>query len=58
MMESLEDYREDRISKITACETPVPLTEGPKVVLHLIPFPLPETPTSVDLTSIPLCQRT
>ena len=52
MMESLEDYREDRISKITACETPVPLTEGPKVVLHLIPFPLPETPTSVDLTSI------
>ena len=52
MMERLEDYREDRISKITACETPVPLcetpvslTEGPKLVLHLIPEPVNDNGT-------------
>ena len=52
MKERLEDYREDRISKITSGEAPVPLMEGPKVVLHVIPARVTEPPTSVDLESI------
>ena len=52
MLERLEAYRKDRVSKIIACETPVPLTEGPKLVLHLIPLASIETPTSVDVSSI------
>ena len=52
MKERLEDYREDRISKITSGEAPVPLMEGPKVVLHVIPARVTEPPTSVDLKSI------
>ena len=52
MKERLEDYLEDRISKITSGEAPVPLMEGPKVVLHVIPARVTEPPTSVDLKSI------
>jgi hypothetical protein len=36
--ERIRKFREDRISKILADETPIPLLENPKIVLHLIPI--------------------
>ena len=53
----LEAHREDRISKITSGETPVPLDGGPKMVLHLIPLSSIETPRSVDVSSIELAHE-
>ena len=42
--ERIRDFRTDRIAKILANETPVPLNDNPKIVLHLIPI------TSFSLT--------
>ena len=36
--ERIRNFRLDRISKIFANETPVPLYDNPKIVLHLIPI--------------------
>jgi hypothetical protein len=36
--ERIRNFRLDRISKILANETPVPLYDNPKIVLHLIPI--------------------
>jgi len=36
--ERIRKFREDRISKIYANETPVPFCDNPKIVLHLIPI--------------------
>lgn len=42
LSESLTDkikrFRDERLSKIIAGETPVPLSSGPKVVLHILPI--------------------
>jgi len=38
MTERIRAFRQDRISKIFANETPVPLYDNPKIVLHLIPI--------------------
>lgn len=35
--ERIRTFREDRLSKILAGETPVPLCENPKTALHLVP---------------------
>jgi hypothetical protein len=37
--ERIATFRTDRIVRITAGETPVPLGPGGKVVLHLVPVP-------------------
>lgn len=36
--ERIRKFREDRISKILADETPIPLQDNPKIVLHLLPL--------------------
>lgn len=36
--EKIRNFRQDRISKILANETPVPFYDNPKIVLHLIPI--------------------
>ncbi|MDY6893683.1 MAG: ATP-binding protein, partial [Chloroflexota bacterium] len=38
IVERIRNFRLDRISKIYANETPVPLDNNPKIVLHLIPI--------------------
>lgn len=38
LAERLREFRSDRIAKIIADETPVPLLPNPKIVLHLIPL--------------------
>jgi hypothetical protein len=34
----IQRFRDDRLAKIIASETPVPLPDAPKMVLHVIPF--------------------
>jgi len=36
--ERIRNFRADRLSKIIACETPVLLKEGPKIITHLVPI--------------------
>lgn len=36
--EKIRNFRADRVAKIQADETPVPLYQNPKIVLHLIPI--------------------
>jgi hypothetical protein len=36
--EKIRRFREERVSRILADETPVPFSRDPKIVLHLIPF--------------------
>jgi hypothetical protein len=36
--ERIRKFREDRISKILADETPIPLLKNPKIILHLLPI--------------------
>lgn len=36
--EKIRSFREDRISKIFSGETPVPLGDGSKIVIHLVPL--------------------
>jgi hypothetical protein len=38
LAESIRDHRIDRVNKILADDTPVPLVNSPKVVLHVVPF--------------------
>ena len=50
--EKIRRFRDDRLAKIVAGETPVPLDEGPRVVLHLIPISAFEPTTLLDLNSL------
>ena len=36
--ERIKNFRNDRISNILSGETPVPLDDNPKIILHVIPF--------------------
>jgi len=52
--ERIRKFREDRISKIYANETPVTLPDNPKIVLHLIPIISFNPAQSYDIKSIAL----
>lgn len=47
--ERVRAFRLERLSKIVADEAPVPLTEGPKMILHLVPFTAFDPSTRSDL---------
>jgi hypothetical protein len=49
--ERIRDFRAQRIGTILAGETPWPIREGPKVVLHLIPLSAFDRDTQIDLRS-------
>lgn len=49
--ERVRNFRLDRLGKIIARETPVPMDEGAKVILHLVPLTTFQTNSSVDLKS-------
>lgn len=38
MAERIRKFREERISRLYANETPLPFHEGPKIILHILPF--------------------
>jgi hypothetical protein len=49
LVEKISAFRSDRVGKILAGETPVPLEPGPKFVLHLLPVRSFAEPAVVDL---------
>jgi hypothetical protein len=49
---AVRSFRVERLARIVEGETPVPLLEAPKVVLHVIPLTVAEPGTSVDLTPL------
>jgi hypothetical protein len=52
-MEQIRNFREGRIKKILAGETPAPIKSSAKVILHIIPFSRPElTKSAIDIKSI------
>lgn len=50
LIERVRQFRSDRIAKILADETPVPLEPDPKIVLHVLPIESFSSPTSIDLS--------
>jgi len=52
VVQRLERFREDRIMKVIASETPVTLNPYAKIVLHLIPLSAFQSQERYDLTSI------
>lgn len=48
--EKIRRFRDDRIARIIADETPVPLDPSPKIVLHVLPITSFEPATSLDVT--------
>lgn len=44
-------FRDERLGKIAAGETPVPLRKESKIVLHLVPFTSMGSTASVDLSA-------
>ena len=52
IIERIRNFRTDRIAKILANETPVPLNDNPKIVLHLIPITSMNLTKSYDISKI------
>jgi hypothetical protein len=50
--ERINRFREDRIAKIFANETPIPFYDNAKIVLHLVPLSSFDPSTLYDLTKI------
>jgi hypothetical protein len=46
MAERIKNFRMDRINNVLSGETPVPMDDDPKIILHVIPF------TAFDLTKV------
>lgn len=51
-VERIRSFRQDRISRIFANETPVPFREGAKIVLHLIPITASDPSQQLDVQKI------
>ena len=52
LSERITNFRNDRIAKIVADETPVSLEPGVKIVLHFLPFVSFDRTTQIDIRSI------
>jgi hypothetical protein len=50
--ERIRSFRQDRISRIFANETPVPFKEGAKIILHLIPITAFDPSQQLDVQEI------
>ena len=50
--ERIRQFRTERIAKIIADETPVPLQSNPKTVLHVLPLASLTSGTNIDLTIV------
>jgi len=50
--ERIRDFRLERLARVVSGETPAPLKEGAKIVLHLIPLSAFELGTGFDLKSL------
>ncbi len=52
IIERIKHFRFERISKIVANETPIPLSNSSKVILHLVPFVAFESGFSIQVSSL------
>ncbi|MCE5268433.1 MAG: ATP-binding protein [Planctomycetaceae bacterium] len=50
--ERIRRFRDSRLSKIVAGETPLPMDSGAKMILHLLPVSSFSKPTTVDVVSV------
>jgi hypothetical protein len=50
--ERIRDFRLERLARVVSGETPAPLKEGAKIVLHVIPLSAFEPGTGFDLNSL------
>jgi len=50
--ERIRRFRDDRLSKIVAGETPLPMDSGAKMILHLLPVCSFSKPTAVDVLAV------
>jgi hypothetical protein len=48
----IRDFRLDRIAKIRADDTPVPLVQGARIVLHVVPLAALSSLAQIDLQSV------
>ncbi|HXX24163.1 MAG TPA: ATP-binding protein [Terriglobia bacterium] len=55
--ERVRDFRLDRIAKIRAEDTPVPLVQGAKIVLHVVPLSAFSSFAQIDLQSVAVISR-
>lgn len=53
----LRDFRLDRVAKIMADETPMPLVRGARVVLHVVPLAALSSFAQIDLQSVGVVSR-
>jgi len=51
-MDRIRDFREGRLVRIVAGETPVPLYDAPKIVLHLVPLRAFDPGAKFDVASL------
>jgi len=50
--ERIRNFRADRLLRISSGETPVPMTEGGKIVLHIIPLDTFQMPANFNLAAL------
>jgi hypothetical protein len=50
--ETVRGFRTDRLIRIGSGETPVPLKEGAKIVLHMVPLGIAEGATALNVASL------
>jgi hypothetical protein len=55
--ERVRDFRLDRIAKIRAEDTPVPLVQGASVVLHVVPLAALSSLAQIDVQSVAVVSR-
>lgn len=56
LAEKIRNFRIERLSKIIAGETPVPLEEKPKLILHIVPFSAFDFGKMKDVGTIEVCR--
>ncbi len=50
--EKIRRFRDERVARIVAGETPVPLSDGPKTVLHLLPLTALDPTTRIEVSPL------
>jgi len=52
LRDKISQFRNERLGRILANETPVRMSAEPKIILHLIPFTIADTSSVVDLSPV------
>ncbi len=57
MAERIKNFRMDRISNILSGETPAPMDDNPKIILHIIPFTAFDPTKVLPISSLMVVER-